>query len=367
MSIPGVDLSSVLAQAAQVTQEQEEKGDGSGLKLVYPQNGTLKFRLLYNQKSGVAMRKFERHKINGNQVVCLTNYGQACPICQMLDNISNAKGVDLWQLKRITRGIAYAEFIEADYRWDNPQNAPTKGEIILLMFPWSVYTDLNRLLNSAGQNIYSLIASNVGGVFKITRYVEGRQTKYRTEIDPFDNQHQTRPTEEEYAKLLTDLPSLNEKFVPMDLSDKIIKAAQTTADELNREYLSPQVYQPNVGTAGQNLGGMAPPTPPAAPQSYTDPNTGITYDLINNQWIPRQTQPTPPPVPPTPPAPPVPNTPPIPPVPGMGGMPNNGMSNPQVGATNPPCFGKHGSTEINPNQCLMCPSEAACAMASGGK
>lgn len=364
MSIPGIDLSNVLTQAAQVTQEQEEKSDGSGMKLVYPQNGMLKFRLLYNQKSGVAMRKFERHKINGKQVVCLSNYGQSCPICTMLDSISNAKGVDLWQLKRTTRGIAYAEFIESDYKWDNPQNAPTKGEIILLMFPWSVYTDLNRLLNSAGQNIYSLIASNVGGVFKITRYIEGRQTKYRTEIDPFDQQHQTCPTEEAYAKLLTDLPSLNEKFVPLDISDTIIKAAQTTADELNREYLSPQVYQPNVGTTGQNLGGLGQP-PASQNQTYTDPNTGITYDLINNQWIPRPTQA--PQVPPTPPAPPVPSAPPaaplIPPVPGMPGVP----STPQVGGSNPPCFGKHGSTEINPNQCLMCPSEAACSMASGGR
>ena len=111
---------------------------------------------------------------------------------------------------------------------------------------------------------------------------------------------------------------------------------------------------------------MGQPTPPAAPapQTYTDPNTGVVYDLINNQWIPRPTQPTPP-VPPAPPIPSAPSAPQIPPVPGV--PQNAGMGAPPVGGTNPPCFGKHGSTEINPNQCLMCPSEAACAMASGGK
>lgn len=371
MSNLGIDLGNVLAQAAQVTQEQQEKDSSSNMKLVYPQNGELKVRLLYNQPAGVVMRKFERHKINGNQITCLSNYGRECPVCKILDNIQNVKGTDLWQLKRTTRGIAYAEFIEANYKWDNPQDAPTKGEIVLLMFPWTVYTDLNRLINSAGQNIYDLIASNIGGVFKISRWVEKGQTKYRAEIDPFDRQHQTCPTDEEYQKLILELPSLNEKFVPIEVTDAIIKSAQNTADELNAEYLSPNVYHPNMGQAGSNLGGYAPSAPaapPANPNTYTDPKTGVVYDLINNQWIPRPAAPAAPPVPPS-----TPSGPAVPPPPGMGGYgsaPAAPMTPPApAGAAtgNPPCFGKHGTAEVNPNQCLMCPSEATCRAASGGR
>lgn len=372
-NLPGIDLGGVLAQAAQVTQEQQEKDNAGNMKLVYPQNGELKFRLLYNQPAGVAMRKFERHKINGNQITCLSNYGMECPVCKMLDNIQNVKGTDLWQLKRTTRGIAYAEFIEANYKWDNPSDAPTKGEIVLLMFPWTVYTDLNRLINSAGQNIYNLIASNVGGVFKISRWVEKGQTKYRAEIDPFDQNHQTCPSDEEYQKLIMELPSLNEKFVPIEVTDAIIKAAQNCAEELNAEYLSPNVYQPNVGNAGSNLGGFAGGAPAAPnPNTYTDPNTGITYDLINNQWIPRPTAPqTPPPVPNTPPMNPPMGGPALPPSNGVPagsgvGMPTGAPAAPN-NAGNPPCFGKHGSAEVNANQCLVCPNEATCKMSSGGK
>lgn len=368
-NLPGIDLGNVLAQAAQVTQEQQDRDNSSNMKLIYPQNGELKVRLLYNQPAGVVMRKFERHKINGQQITCLTNYGQECPVCKMLDNIQNAKGTDLWQLKRTTRGIAYAEFIEANYKWDNPNDAPSKGEIVLLMFPWTVYTDLNRLINSAGQNIYNLIASNVGGVFKISRWVEKSQTKYRAEIDPFDQNHQTCATEEEYQKLITELPSLNEKFVPIEITDAIIKSAQNTANELNAEYLSPNVQQPNMGAAGTNLGGLAGGTPaqatPPSANVYTDPNTGITYDLISNQWIPRPSAPATPPPPPA-----------APPVPGATSgpsMPSMPQGNPQMQAStqanagNPPCFGKHGTAEVNPNQCLMCPSEATCKMSSGGR
>lgn len=359
-----IDLGNVLAQAAKVTQDSQSSSN-NGYKVVYPQLGELKVRLLYNNKSGVVLRKFERHQINNTKVVCLSNYGAECPICKAIDNIQNVKGTDLWKLKRTTRGIAYAEFVSANYRWDDPNAAPSPGEIIILMFPWSVYTDLNRLINSAGQQIYGLIASNVGGVFKITRWVEKGQTKYRAEIDPFEPSHQTRPTDEEYQQLIMDLPSLNDQFVPNECNNEIIKAARTTAEDLTKEYLSPAVLQPNYGQAGTNLGGVVPAP---AQQSYTDPNSGITYDLINNQWIPR-TQAAP--------VPPVPNAAPQPTYGGVQIPPtmNAGVSQPSAGMmggiapnpNNPPCFGKHGSTEVNPNQCLMCPSEATCRSASGGK
>lgn len=371
------DLTNVLAQAAQVTKNSEDS-EGSGMKLVYPQNGVMKVRLLYNNKSQTVMRKFERHTINNTKVTCLTNYGQECPVCKTLDNISNVKGTDLWKLKRTTRGIAYAEYIESDYKWENPSNAPAKGEIVILMFPWTLYTDFNRLISSAGAQIYSLICSNVGGVFKISRWVEKGQTKYRAEIDPFDNQHQTCASEEEYNKLIMDLPSLNEKFVPIEINDNIVKAAMSMADQLNKEYLSPQVVQPNVGQAGMNLGGfmgnnMAPqmpqvpqtpvtpapaatpaPVPPQVPQIYTDPNTGAVYEMQNGQWVLKSV--------PQAPVPPQVQTP--TPAPAAPMYPQ--QTAPQaVPSNNPPCYGKFGSSGINPNNCLMCPNEVTCRTASG--
>lgn len=391
------DLSSVLAQAAQVTASAQEDS-GGGMKLIYPQQGTLKVRLLYNNAAGVVMRKFERHTINKQKITCLQNYGVECPVCKMIENIQNATGADLWQLKRTTRGIAYAEYIDSDYKWDNPNDAPKKGEIVILMFPWTIYTDLNRLITQAGQNIYSLIASNVGGVFKISRWTESKQTKYRAEIDPFDNAHQTCPSEEEYQKLLMDLPSLNEKFVPIELTDNLTKAAQSTAEELNKEYLSPHVQQPNLGQAGMNLSQMAgafmagantpsqpiapptPPTPPQIPQSYIDPNTGIRYELVNGNWVPAT--PATPAAPQTPPAPSTPQMPPqfqppaqqfqnpgmypgaqVTPMSQMASVPHSAQA--PATSNNPPCYGKHGTAEVNPNSCLLCPSEGQCKSASG--
>lgn len=382
------NLENVLAQAAQVTQQQEENA-GGGMKLIYPQQGTLKVRLLYNNAAGVVMRKFERHTINKQKVTCLQNYGMDCPVCKMIDSIQNATGADLWQLKRTTRGIAYAEYIDSDYKWDDPKNAPAKGEIVILMFPWTIYTDLNRLISSAGQNIYSLIASNVGGVFKISRWSENKQVKYRAEIDPFDQQHQTRASEEEYQKLIMELPTLNDKFVPVEPNDNIIKAAQSMADELNKEYLSPQVHHPSMGQSGMNLSSMAagvmggqaaPQMPNQAPQTYTDPNTGVTYDFINGQWVARPAAPAvnqfnqPMSNPQVGGFQPMHTGPAMPQMPQQGFQPNQApapASAPQAAPQNnpapngPACFGKHGSNEVNPNSCLLCPSEGQCRSASG--
>ena len=91
------DLSQVLQQANQVSAESGESSGGRE-KLIYPQNGKLKVRILFNPKSQVVIRKFERHTVNGTKVPCMSNYGQDCPICKVLSDIKNAKGTDITML-----------------------------------------------------------------------------------------------------------------------------------------------------------------------------------------------------------------------------------------------------------------------------
>lgn len=265
------DLSKVMQDANSVTSSISEGGNSSSnqRKLIYPQPGVLKVRLLFNNASQSVMRKVDRHTVNGKKTACLQQYGQDCPLCKTISDITNAKGLDLWKLKRTTRGIAFAEYIESDYKWDKPEYEPQRGEIVLLMFPWTIYTDLNRLISGAGQHLYSLVASNVGGIFKISRWTENKQVKYKAEIDPFINNHQTRATDEEYNKLIMELESLNELIIPHELNDDLVSAARAMADGLNQEYLSPQVLQPNVGNAGMGLGQFNSQIPGAVPQQFS--------------------------------------------------------------------------------------------------
>lgn len=317
---PGLDLGHILQEAARVS---SESSDSTGMiKMLYPQEGSLKFRLIYNQQSGLVMRLLHRHKVFDEQYACLEQYSQECPICKTISDIVAVKGDCSWSLKRTTRGIAYAEYVGSDgYTWSDDRYAPEAGELVLLMFPWSVYTELNKLIAESKEHVYSLVASNVGGVFKISRSVEKKMVKYRTAIDPFEVSHQTRPTDEEYNKLISETESLNEKILPLKLTDEIANKTRKAAELLNQAFLAPHLVQPNLGQAGSNLltpntraatipaqaqapvAQAAPVTP--VPTEYTDPS-GTVYDNIDGRWVPRvaapklpieETQPAPTPAP----------------------------------------------------------------------
>lgn len=352
----GFDLSQVLAQAKQVEAEASEGGSGGKEKLVYPKTGTIKVKLLFNPKSQTVIRRIERHTIGDSKVPCLSYYGQDCPICKILGDIENLSGSNLWKQKRTIRGFCYAEYISDNYKWDNEQEKPQPGEIIMLMFPWTIYQDLNKIMSQAGAKLGQVVASNVGYVINIEKWIEGQQTKYKAAVDAFELEHKTRNTDEEYNEILMNLDDLNEKFMPISINDVIIKKAKDAAEGLTKEYMSPAVS--NYGTAGQNLGSMAG-APPVSTNYYRDPTSGQEYDLINNQWVPR------------------PKTPPVPPVPStsqFGGIPQsqqtqqtNQFMNPPINESNssnddkPECYGKHG---CDANKCLVCFREADCALAS---
>ncbi|AWD93072.1 hypothetical protein HSE3_gp120 [Bacillus phage vB_BceM-HSE3] len=285
------DLSKVLQSSAEVAKKQEEGGNQDGnkrMKLLYPQNGEVKFKLLFNPASQSVLRQIRRHKIEGTNSICLQNYGIECPMCKKVTEINAAKGTDLWQLKANTRGIAFAQFISSNYPpSQDEQNQYKEGEILKLMFPWTVYKDLQVIINSAGANAKSIIAENKGKIIKITRYLENSQTKYRVEVDAF-GEYQSFPTDEEYMKALTDLPSLNEQIVPAQANDNINATAHEVANKLHQKYLfdmqNPQGHgqftqfgqnpnPPFPGQQGMNQGqGMNHSG--AQPPAWTNPNQG---------------------------------------------------------------------------------------------
>lgn len=248
-----IDLSKVLSQATQATKEAEANSDG--YKLVYPQDGELKVKLLYNIKSGVVMRLVNRHMLgNSNRVVCLSQYGMDCPVCKAVDHIEGATGADLWKLKNNKRAIFYAEYLESTYKVSNDDRYnPTKGEIILMMVPYTVYAEINKILSESGENIGSFITENSGKVISITRFKENDRTTYKSGVDSFIPSHKTRETDAEFDEILTNLPNLNEKIVPVEFSEELSTKCHNAADSLEAEYLGSRVSratEPSVSQVG---------------------------------------------------------------------------------------------------------------------
>lgn len=372
------DLSQVMQQAQEVKERQDNnEGGGNNLKLIYPQQGNLKVKLLFNPKSSVVTRLIGRHNVNGTKVPCLTEYKQDCPVCKTLTSIESAKGIDLWKFKKQSRGLAFAQYIESDYKWNKPEDEPAKGEVVLLMFPWSVYQGINRLIAEAGQMAGQLVASNEGKVVKIERWTEANQVKYSAGIDAWSQPYKSCETDAQFEELLNGLESLNDKVMPIQCTDEILKQVRDISQQLTRDYLSNSVvgiepqpqggyqvqpnnvgqFDPNAGLATgyqanpgfqpqQSQQGFQPtqpqpgfqPQPPAGAQGFQPTQPGFQPQ----QPAPQPTQ--------------QPNFQPTQPTTGQGGG-----ANIPVGA--PECYGQKSSGTVDPNKCLLCPHELTCQQA----
>ena len=361
-----LNLNSVLQEAQEVTSRSENSNDDR-MKLIYPQPGQIEVRLLYNIPSGILMRLIRRHNIEGTKHICLSNYGQDCPICNAINNIQNATGSDLWKLKSSTRGIAIAEYVsDQGYKWDDNRK-PEPGEIILLMFPWSVYQGINRVISLAGANINSLIASNTGGTIIITRKVENSRTKYDVDLNAYNMAHNTCSNEDEFEKMMNSLPNLNDMIIPSELDPKEITNANYIAGELTNKYLGNRIVQQYTQPQATTLAGTAnnmytPPVqvPPQQTQAFVQ---GSVPPQMNT--TPPWENPVPAPVPPQAVAPqptvPQPTAPQVQPTAQFAQEPiqlQQNISNIENNMQMPPCYGQSVSQDAN--KCAMCPVELNC-------
>jgi hypothetical protein len=274
----GFDLSSLLDNANKVskfgTNSQE---NGGGYRYLYPSIGTLKVKLLYNPKSNAFGRITKKHVIDKSKAICLAMYNQECPVCKAIDNIKNATGQDMWKFNARTRAITFAQYIGANgYTWTKENPEPKVGEIVILMYPWSVYQDINRLLVSCGSHAEELIATNKGKVLNILRWQEGGMTKYKCEIDAFAPEYQSCESEEAFVKMLNDLPNLEDLNCPAAMTDEILKNTNEVAEAVTREYLKPQNSAPVQASNMFNQ--------PASPASSPAPvqSAGNSFPCVGN-------------------------------------------------------------------------------------
>ena len=235
------DLSSVLSAATEVTNNAQSNEGGSGNlpRLIYPGPGTLKVKILYNPKSNVVSRSIRRHTVGDSKYACLSMYGMECPICKTIESIKNSTGVDVWKHNAKFRGLTYAQYVGSEgYQW-GADGEPQVGELVLLMYPWTVYQDINRIISTAGPNAAQIIASNTGKVLRIIRWTENSQIKYKAELDAFGDftSFTGDDGESKFENFLNEIHNLNEAILPITPDDKIIAGAREASEVLSREYL----------------------------------------------------------------------------------------------------------------------------------
>lgn len=271
------DLSQVMA-AAKTAVEGTSSGNNYPT-IIYPATGTIRVRLLFNPKSSSVMRLIHRHKLDSGKIDCAAHYGQDCPVCKQLETIKTVKGLDLWTLKSKTYGIAYAQFIDVStgYDFGNRRNVPKRGDLVVLMFPWSVYSQISGCIQKAGENAGQLLVENESKPIIIERKLQNDRVEYRVDVDTFST-FQSCESQAQFDKFLMDLPDLSDTITPKEMPEGLLIKLQLEADNLSAKYLG--------GT--QQAPVYVPPVPPT-PVTPMIPNPETT-NVITPQ-APAQLQP----------------------------------------------------------------------------
>lgn len=279
-----IDFSKMLEQCKQeVAQAEAEKPkNGGSFDNKYPLlyfgiDGKLRVRLLFNHKSGAFQRKLLRHTAGDGKtkVPCLTAYGEHCPVCDAVNNVIATRGKDSGVTKRFGvkgQGFCYAQLISHSDGYCKDANNPIKdGDIVLLMYPKSVYEIFNKQVVELGTNVDKVFSGNTGAPFDMIRTMGSNNfPDYTIQVPPFV-EVKSFATEGDYENALAGLPPLEDSFYPANPTEEIRTAVQNLADEINKEYMSGMnlsaqpIVQPVVQTVAPQVVVAQPVAPVAQP------------------------------------------------------------------------------------------------------
>lgn len=239
-------------QALQQAQRTMEGGGSSNPDLppiVYPGSGKIQVRLLFNPKANVPTRLINRHKLEKGQVPCLRTYGEECPICKSLDSIENAVGSAPFSMRSKVRGISYAQYVSSTYDitdFNGKSRGLKQGDVILLMYPWSVYRSIQEIISSVASTPTGLIDMFTKPTFVPFEIVRGSDNRYQVNTPPIAAMSLPGyETQEQFDKLLEDLPDLNESILKPQIDAEMMTQVKDAAAQLESTYLrlSNQVTQ----------------------------------------------------------------------------------------------------------------------------
>jgi len=321
-----IDFSKLQQMASTELEESNKSNNNSQYKLVYPGDGKIKVKLLYNMKMSGVQRKIIRHDTGKGKVSCLQMYGEECGICGAIHSAEELLGKECGAYQKYgykIRGICYGQITFLSDGYFKKPDDPKVGDVVLLMYPKTVYDLFNKIIVDSGEHIGGLVAENKGRVIVIDKEQQANgYPKYTVAVDPYGESiscvdDKGNPDNAAFEALLEEIPDLREDFSPRYPDEKTMTAVKALAEVINTEYMSSHVISPNnkeTANPAQN--------PPAASSiadtAKTTTNDGAPFDG-GTQTAPLDT------------------------------------------AGKPDCFGKHSDGE---RKCLVCSHEVDCTIES---
>lgn len=224
------DFSKVMKSLEGVSTESTEKS--YKYKLVYPNEGSLNVRLLFNPKSGLITRLINRHNIGGTKIPCMATYTSKsdCPICKVMEQAENAGVKVPYTSKSKVRAIMYAQFHSASYEIEGVN----RGDIILLMVPWSAYKLIQKFILDVSSTPESMNkAFNSPEYYTITIEKGKSNTEWNARLNPVLTL-KSASSQDEFEKMIEEVDSLYDAVsnIHETPTDNDIKMMNEAADQL---------------------------------------------------------------------------------------------------------------------------------------
>lgn len=268
--------------AAEIKNDEEKQGgfEKSPYPLVYTgTNGKLTVRILYNMNSNSIQRKIVRHEIGKKKVPCLEVFGEQCHVCSAIKEAEELRGKECGAKREFgykVRGFCYAQIVDYSEGYFTDKDIKKK-DIVLLMYPKTVYDQINNIIVDAGENLEKIVCCNEGIPIVITRSQKSANAipDYNVAAYPygtkksFEEEKDGKTPDDLFQDLLASLPNLGEQFVSVNPSDEIRTANKAGADVIRQKYVSDKTVNPSDEVIYSNKPDTTPaqiaPAPTSAP------------------------------------------------------------------------------------------------------
>lgn len=239
------DYSKIQEQLNSAKSTSEQPKTTWKYKLLYPSEGSLNIRILFNPKSGLITRLVNRHNIGGSRVPCMATYTSKseCPICKVISQ-AEEKGIVLpYSAKSRVRVVFYAQFHSATYDVGDIK----KGDIILVMAPWSVYKDIQKFLTDISSSPDAMHQAFESASYFAYTIEKGKTNQdWSGRINPVITVR-SADSNEEFQEMLEDIDSLYDAVAHIHetCTEDDLKLMNEAADQLRTELFS-EVSVPQV-------------------------------------------------------------------------------------------------------------------------
>lgn len=259
-----MDFSNLVKDTQKALDDTKSSGGNGDRSTTYPviypgEVGSLKLRLFYSEKFGALQsRQIARHDGAKGKVVCLSTYGEDCPVCAAISEVESVKGEKCGvraKYKAKNRWLCYAQLVDFTGKYCTREHDPKKGDTIIFMYPIQVFKAISNLVIEYADNLDKIIGSNEAKPFIFNMAKTGSFIDYKVQLDAFGTT-KSFSSEDEFKDKMGELPNINGELCDANPTEEVRVAAKALAETIRQEYMNNNIVNPgeNVQVPENNNG-----------------------------------------------------------------------------------------------------------------